>query len=98
MLFLVWIGCIRVMLFLIVEHVVQFQFLNEHVLEWKWGNFMCKGQFESRIKARKRISKVCIYHLAMIGDVYFKIPTLELVPFVNDFLELFRDYLLIIHP
>ncbi|WMV38160.1 hypothetical protein MTR67_031545 [Solanum verrucosum] len=52
---------------------------------------MLKGRFVSCLKARKMISKGCIYHLVRVRDMDFKTPTLESVPVVNEFLEVFPD-------
>ncbi|WMV41749.1 hypothetical protein MTR67_035134 [Solanum verrucosum] len=45
------------------------------------------------ILVKKMISKGCIYHLVRVMDVDSKIPTLDSVPIVNEFLETFLDYL-----
>ncbi|WMV54566.1 hypothetical protein MTR67_047951 [Solanum verrucosum] len=40
------------------------------------------------------ISKGCIYHLVRVRDIDSETPTLELVPIVNEFSEVFPDDLL----
>ncbi|WP_368859988.1 hypothetical protein [Microbacterium sp. C7(2022)] len=42
---------------------VKFQFPNEPVIEWKGDAMVSKGRFIFYLKARKLISKGCIYHL-----------------------------------
>uniref|UniRef100_M1DSR9 Gag-pol polyprotein n=1 Tax=Solanum tuberosum TaxID=4113 RepID=M1DSR9_SOLTU len=43
--------------------LVTFQISNKPILKWKEGNLAPKDQFISYLKARKMISKGCIYHL-----------------------------------
>ncbi|WMV29487.1 hypothetical protein MTR67_022872 [Solanum verrucosum] len=52
---------------------------------------MPKGQFVSCLKARKMISKSCLYHLVRVRDTDSKTPTLESVPIVNEFPEVFPN-------
>ncbi|WMV30565.1 hypothetical protein MTR67_023950 [Solanum verrucosum] len=52
---------------------------------------MPKGQFFSCLKARRMISKDCIYYLVWARDIDVETPTLESVPIVNEFLEMFLN-------
>lgn len=46
-----------------VTQVVKFQFTDEPVFEWSGNSMSPKIHFISYLKARKLISKDCIYHL-----------------------------------
>ncbi|XP_070056977.1 uncharacterized protein [Nicotiana tomentosiformis] len=70
---------------------VRFEFPNEPVVEWKRDNVVLKGMFISYLKATKMINKGCIYYLVWVMDTDAEAPTLESVPVVNEFPEVFPD-------
>ncbi|XP_070054506.1 uncharacterized protein [Nicotiana tomentosiformis] len=72
---------------------VRFEFPNELVVDWKGDDVVPKGRFISYLKAAKMINKGCIYHLVLVTDTDAEAPTLEFVPVVNEFSEVFPDEL-----
>uniref|UniRef100_A0A1U7YRA6 Uncharacterized protein LOC104247112 n=2 Tax=Nicotiana sylvestris TaxID=4096 RepID=A0A1U7YRA6_NICSY len=73
--------------------MVRFQFPGEPVIEWKGNIATPKGRFISYLKARKMISKGYIYHLVRVRDAEAKPPTLQSIPVVNEFPDVFPDEL-----
>ena len=52
---------------------------------------MPKGRFISYLKTRKLVSKGCIYHLVRVNDSSVEVPSLNSVPIVSEFPEVFPD-------
>ncbi|XP_075099111.1 uncharacterized protein LOC142175991 [Nicotiana tabacum] len=71
--------------------IVSFEIPGEPVLEWKGDVVAPRGRFISYLKARKMISKGYIYHLVRVKDADAQIPTLQSVPIVNEFPEVFPE-------
>ncbi|KAH0705892.1 hypothetical protein KY285_010419 [Solanum tuberosum] len=71
--------------------VVKFQFPNEPVIELKSSSAVPKGRFISYLKARKLVSKECVYHLVRVNDSSVEIPHIQSVSVVKEFLEVFPD-------
>ncbi|XP_070017185.1 uncharacterized protein [Nicotiana sylvestris] len=73
--------------------IVRFNFPSEPIIEWKCDAAAPKGKFISYLKARRMILKGYIYHLVRVHDMEVKSPTLQSVPVVNEFPDVFPDEL-----
>ncbi|KAH0636415.1 hypothetical protein KY290_036860 [Solanum tuberosum] len=60
------------------------------VIEWRSSSTTPKGRFILYLKARKLVSKGCIYHLVPVNDSSVETP---FVPVVSEFQEVFPDNL-----
>ncbi|XP_070017045.1 uncharacterized protein [Nicotiana sylvestris] len=67
---------------------------SEPIIEWKGDAAAPKGKFISYLKAQRMILKGYIYHLVRVHDMEVKSPTLQSVPVVNEFPDVFSDELL----
>ena len=63
--------------------VVKFQIPNEPVIEWSISLAVPKGHYISYLKARKLVSKGCIYHLVQVNDSSDEVSDL---PIVSEFI------------
>ncbi|KAH0725447.1 hypothetical protein KY284_001312 [Solanum tuberosum] len=71
--------------------IARFQFPDEPIFEWKGSSLAPMGRFISYLKAIKMISKVYLYHLVRVKDLSSETPTLESIPVVNEFPEVFPE-------
>ena len=52
---------------------------------------MPKGHFISFVKVRNLVSKGCVYYLVRVNDSSVKVPPIQSVSVVKEFLEVFPD-------
>ncbi|KAH0765418.1 hypothetical protein KY285_001289 [Solanum tuberosum] len=71
--------------------VVKFQFPNDPVFEWMSSSIGPKGHVISYLKARKLVSKGCVFHLVRVNDSSVETPPIESVPVVSEFPKIFPD-------
>ncbi|MCF8704095.1 hypothetical protein L3055_11215 [Corynebacterium sp. MC-02] len=76
-----------------LRKVVYFHFPRGPVLEWFGRMASPRGKFISYLKSRKLIRKGCLYHLVWVHDVEAAVPTLQTIPVVNEFPEVFPEEL-----
>ncbi|XP_070002215.1 uncharacterized protein [Nicotiana sylvestris] len=72
---------------------MRLEFPNEPVVEWKGDNIVSKSRFISYLKTAKIIKKGCIYHLVRVMDTDAEVPSLESMPVVKEFPDVFPDEL-----
>ncbi|CAN4090606.1 unnamed protein product [Withania somnifera] len=72
---------------------VCFHFPNEAILEWEGNVGAPRGKFISYLKARKLMSKGYIFHLVRVRDMDVEPLTLQSIPVVNEFTNVFPEEL-----
>ena len=71
------------------SRIVGFQFPDKPILELKGSSVEPMGQFISYLKDIKMISKGYLYHLVWVKNSSLETPTLDSVPVVSEFPEVF---------
>ena len=69
--------------------VVRFCFPNEEELVWEGYNSSRPNPLISNLKANKMMSKGLLCHLVSVNDLDHDIPSIDSVPVVNEFLDVF---------
>ena len=75
------------------SRVVRFWFPDEKELVWEGYNLSRSNPLISNIKANKMMSKRLICHLVSYNDLDHDIPSIDSVPVVNEFLDVFPENL-----
>ena len=73
------------------SRVVRFHFPNEEQFLWKGYNSSLPNPLISNLKAYKMMSKGLQCHLLSDNDLDHEIPSIDLVPIVNEFLDVFPE-------
>ena len=73
------------------SRVVRFHFPNEEELVWEGYNSSHPNPLISNFKANKMMSKGLLRHLVSVNDLDHEIPSIDSVPIVNVFLDVFPD-------
>ena len=71
------------------SRIFYFQFPDEPILEWKGRILALMSRFISYLKAREMIPKGYLYHLVRLKDYSLETLSLESVPLVCEFPEVF---------
>ncbi|KAF3658963.1 60S ribosomal protein L7a [Capsicum annuum] len=76
------------------KSIIAQRFPNEPILEWRDSTSALKGQLISDLRARKMISKGCVYHLIRVQDSRSETTTLESISVACEFPDVFPEDLL----
>ena len=72
---------------------MRFRFPNEEELVWEGYNSSHTNPFISNLKANKIMSKGLLFNIVSVNDLDHDIPSIDSVPVVNEFPDVFSDYL-----
>ena len=75
------------------SRVVRFHFPNEEDLVWEGYNLSRPNPLISRLKANKMMSKGLLCNLVSVINFDHDVPSIDLVPVVNEFQDVFPDNL-----
>ena len=73
------------------NRVVIFRFSNEEELLWEGYNSSHPNPLISNLKANKVMSKGLLCHLVSVNELDHDIPSIDSVPVVNEFQDVFPD-------
>ena len=71
--------------------MLHFHFPKEVILEWKGNIGTPRGKFISYLKGKKMMSKGYICHLVRVKNIDVEPPTLQSIPVVNEFPNVFPE-------
>ena len=73
------------------SRIVKFNFPNEVELFWEGYNLSHPNPLISNLKSNKMMSKELLFHLVSLNDLDHDIPSIDSVPVVNEFPDVFPD-------
>ena len=73
------------------NRVVRFCFPNEEELVWEGYNSSRPNPLILNLKDNKMMSKDLLCHLVSVNNLYHEIHSIDLVPVVNEFQDVFPD-------
>ena len=73
------------------SRVVRFRFPNEEELVWEGYNPTRPNPLISNLKANKMMAKGLLCHLVSVNDLDHDVPSIDSVPVVNEFLDVFPE-------
>ncbi|XP_069145889.1 uncharacterized protein [Solanum lycopersicum] len=73
------------------NRVSRFQFSNKLELEWEGRGSSLVGQIVSNLEDNQMIAKGYLYHLVRFNDLDQEVPSIDSVPIVNEFPDVFPE-------